>query len=327
MRESQWLHKNRADVGAAAEPAGENKSWALEFRDVTKCYRDFCLGPISLALPSGCIIGLAGENGAGKTTLIKTALGMVSTESGEIRCLGRDIRKAGREIRRRTGAVFGEIELPGTFTAKNAAKLWEKIYEDFDRERFGELSAQLRIPQEKKLQSYSAGTKVKLAIAGALSHRASLLLLDEPLNGLDPVSREEVLELIREFAADEEHTVLISSHILADLDKISDYLVMLSDGKVVLYEEKDALLERYAAVKGSWEDISSLEQKKVRLLGTRRGSFGTWALLDRESVKGREGLLGESVVTEPASLEEIVVCLMKEEERRERGNRDEGTAL
>ena len=154
MRESQWLHKNRADVGAAAEPAGENKSWALEFRDVTKCYRDFCLGPINLALPSGCIIGLAGENGAGKTTLIKTALGMVSTESGEIRCLGRDIRKEGREIRRRTGAVFGEIELPGTFTAKNAAKLWEKIYEDFDRERFGELSAQLRIPQEKKLQSY-----------------------------------------------------------------------------------------------------------------------------------------------------------------------------
>ena len=114
---------------------------------------------------------------------------------------------------------------------------------------------------------------------------------------------------------------------MTDLDKISDYLVMLSDGKVVLYEEKDALLERYAAVKGSWEDISSLEQKKVRLLGTRRGSFGTWALLDRESVKGREGLLGESVVTEPASLEEIVVCLMKEEEGRERGNRDEGTAL
>ena len=114
---------------------------------------------------------------------------------------------------------------------------------------------------------------------------------------------------------------------MTDLDKISDYLVMLSDGKVVLYEEKDALLERYAAVKGSWEDISSLEQKKVRLLGTRRGSFGTWALLDRESVKGREGLLGESVVTEPASLEEIVVCLMKEEEGRERGNRDERIAL
>lgn len=318
MRERQWLYKSVTDAGDISGPEEEKRRCGLEFRNVTKHYRDFCLGPVSLSLPAGCIIGLAGENGAGKTTLMKTALGMVRPESGEIRCLGWDIRKAGREIRRKTGAVFGGIELPGTFTAKNAVRLWEKIYEDFDMKRFSELSERLRIPRDKKLQSYSAGTKVKLAIAGALSHRASLLLLDEPLNGLDPISREEVLELIREFAADEEHTVLISSHILTDLDKISDYLVMLTEGRVALYEEKDALLERYAAVKGGWEGISSLEQKKIRLLGIRRGSFGTWALLDRESIKGREELLEGHAVTEPASLEEIVVCLMKEEEKRER---------
>ena len=200
----------------------------IEVRNLSKRYgTNLAVDNISFDVAEGEILGFLGPNGAGKTTLIKTALGMVSTESGEIRCLGRDIRKEGREIRRRTGAVFGEIELPGTFTAKNAAKLWEKIYEDFDRERFGELSAQFRIPQEKKLQSYSAGTKVKLAIAGALSHRASLLLLDEPVTGLDPVMTEEMYQLISRINREQKVTVLMVSHDLKNILPCATHILHL----------------------------------------------------------------------------------------------------
>lgn len=297
--------------------------WALEdcavcVRGVEKKYRDFCLGPIDFYLPSGCITGLAGENGAGKTTLIRTILGLARPEQGTVSCFGQDINAEGKRLREQIGAVLGEIGLPGMFTAQTAMRLWEKTYRTFDRRYFMELSERLRIPGNKQLHSLSSGTRIKLAIAGAMSHRPRLLLLDEPLNGLDPISREEVMDMIRDFARDEEHTVLISSHILPDLEKISDYIAVMQGGRLKLFEEKDALMERFAAASGSWEEISALA-RVFRMAGYRRNRFGAWALFDRESAPGGRKLLkkagGEAAgaILEPASLEEIVVCLMKEE--------------
>lgn len=297
--------------------------WALEdcavcVRGVEKEYRDFCLGPIDFYLPSGCITGLAGENGAGKTTLIRTILGLARPEQGTVSCFGQDIKAEGKRLREQIGAVLGEIGLPGMFTAQTAMRLWEKTYRSFDRRYFMELSERLQIPGNKQLHSLSSGTGIKLAIAGAMSHRPRLLLLDEPLNGLDPISREEVMDMIRDFARDEEHTVLISSHILSDLEKIADYIAVMQGGRLKLFEEKDALMERFAAASGSWEEISALA-RVFQMAGYRRNRFGAWALFDRESAPGGRELLkkaggeAEGAILEPASLEEIVVCLMKEE--------------
>lgn len=324
--------KNREIPGnAEASDAGKNGAQAaLSFQEVKKEYKSFCLGPLTLSVPEGCITGLVGENGAGKTTLMKMALGMVLPEGGKVSCLGFDPVREGRKARKSVGVIFGELQLPGNFTAQMAGEFWQGIYEEFDKVYFKRLQERLGVPEHKPVRQFSAGMKAKLALAGAVSHHPRLLILDEPLNGLDPLAKEEAVELLRELG-EEEVSILISSHTTADLEKLADYLVFLHNGKLSMFEEKDRLLERYRAVQGPKEALEGLRQQNIRLIGMRQSAFGAWALFDRTTVQNRAVLEEAGLLSDRASLEEIVTCLMKEErlgkQDAERRKTDEGTVI
>ena len=295
---------------------GENKNWAeqtaLSFDAVEKAYGEFCLGPLTLKLPAGCVTGLVGENGAGKTTLMKLALGMAIPDSGTVSCLDFDPVREGKQARKDVGVVFGELQIPGNFTAQMAGDFWQGIYENFDRDYFKRLQERFAIPGNKPIRRFSAGMKAKLALAGAVSHHPRLLILDEPLNSLDPLAKEEAMEMLRELGG-EEISILISSHTVADLEKLADYLAFLHSGNLFLFEEKDRLLERYRAVQGTEGALKGLREQNVRLIGMRQGAFGSWAVLDKTSVQSRAVLESFGILEESASLEEIVTCLMREE--------------
>lgn len=317
--------------GAASDTEKNGVQAALSFQKVRKEYKDFCLGPLTLSVPEGCITGLVGENGAGKTTLMKAALGMLLPDEGTVSCLVCNPVREGKQARKEVGVVFGELQLPGNFTARMAGKFWQEIYEGFDEAYFKRLQERFSVPENKPVRQLSAGMKAKLALAGAVSHHPRLLILDEPLNGLDPLAKDEAVELLRELG-EEEVTILISSHTTADLEKLADYLAFLHNGKLSLFEEKDGLLERYRTVQGAEEALERLRQQDIRLLGMRRGAFGVWALLDGTSVQNRAALENSGLLTERASLEEIVTCLMKEEKteqgrKRERRMLNEGTFI
>ncbi len=292
---------------------------ALSFQEVRKEYGDFCLGPLTLSVPEGCITGLVGENGAGKTTLMKAALGMALPDGGTVSCLGCNPVREGKQARKEVGVVFGELQLPGNFTARMAGKFWQEIYEGFDGAYFKRIQERFAVPENKPVRQLSAGMKAKLALAGAVSHHPRLLILDEPLNGLDPLAKDEAVELLRELG-EEEVTILISSHTTADLEKLADYLAFLHNGKLALFDEKDGLLERYRTVQGAEETLDRLRQQNIRLLGMRRGAFGAWAIFDRASVQNRAVLEDPGLLTGRASLEEIVTCLLKEERAEQRSN-------
>lgn len=275
---------------------------ALEVQDLTKTYRGgFTLGPLSLTLPSGCILGLIGENGAGKTTVIKLLLNMLQKDGGSIRVLGLDSERDSAAIKEQLGVVLDEPGFPGCFTAKQIEKILAPAYADWDSARYAGLLRALSVPTEKRFSDFSKGTKMKLSIAAALSHGAKLLLLDEPTGGLDPVVRDEVVEMLRDFASDGEHSVLISSHIVSDLEKLCDYVAFLHGGKLLLAEEKDRLTEKYGILQGSEEELATLAPGTVKQL--RVTPYGAEALVLREKVGDRQLL--------PVSIEELFVMLIK----------------
>lgn len=207
---------------------------AIELNHVAKRYGDFALEDVNLTLPQGCVLGLIGENGAGKSTLIRMMLGACRPDGGEVRVLG---EKAGRtaaftKVRQDIGVVLDEACLPDELTAQQVGKMMHGIYANWDDAAFSSLCARLDLPKGKKVKDFSRGTKMKLAIAVALSHKAKLLVLDEATGGLDPVVRDEILDLLNDFTREEEHAILLSSHIVTDLEKICDYVVFLHKGRV-----------------------------------------------------------------------------------------------
>ncbi|MEG1144126.1 MAG: ABC transporter ATP-binding protein [Clostridium sp.] len=283
----------------------------LEIKGLTKNYDDFSLTDIYLTIPYGCIMGMIGENGAGKSTTIKAILGLIHADAGSIRIFGMDGIAEGEKIREDLGIVLGELNLPSTFNGKEIEKMMSKVYKNWDSTIYYEYLEQFDINKNKKIKDYSKGMKIKAALAIALSHQAKLLILDEPTDGLDPSIREEVLDILREFILDEEHSVLISSHILSDLEKISDYVALIHKGRMVLCEEKDRLLEDYRILKGSTESIKKAaeEDDHMTLLGIREHNFGSEALVK----KGKIRLEEYHLIAEPATLEEIMIYMVKEE--------------
>ena len=275
---------------------------ALEIRGLTKEYKDFKLDSLDLTLPAGCILGLIGENGAGKTTTIKAVLDIVKADSGEVTLLGRS-REEIASNKEDLGIVLGEPGLSGCLTAAQVDRIMEGIFSHWETETFAKLAEQLDLPMNKKFKELSQGNRMKLGIAVAMSHGAKLLLLDEPTNGLDPVARDKVMNLLMEFTRDEDHAVLISSHIVSDLEKVCDYIAFLHRGKLVLFEEKDRLLEEYALVKLTAEQLEALDPEAVA--GKRTGPYGGAALV-------RRGMIPAGFVTERTNLEDIILFLAKE---------------
>lgn len=276
---------------------------ALEIKHLCKSFPGFCLDDLNLTLPSGCILGLIGENGAGKSTTIKLILDVLHKDSGSITILGRDNLDNIRLTKEDVGVVLDEVGIPECLNARQVGKVMASIFRNWQGDVYDGYVKQLSIPEKKPFKEFSRGMKMKLGIAVALSHRPKLLLLDEATNGLDPVVREEVVELFRAFAAEEDHAVLISSHIVSDLEKLCDYIAFLHNGKLLLCEEKDRLLEEYGLLLGTPEQLAQLPTGAVR--SQKVSPYGVEALVAREAVPA-------SWRVSPISIEELFLFLVKE---------------
>lgn len=284
------------------------EDFILEIEGLTKHYKDFTLNQLKLQMPYGCILGLIGENGAGKSTTIKAILGLIHKDGGMIRLFGKDIDSDGEEVKEHIGIVLGELNLPETFNSIEICKMMKGIYKNWNSETYYEYLRRFKIEKKKKIKDYSRGMKMKAALAIALSHEAKLLILDEPTSGLDPVVRDSVLDILREFVMVEERSVLISSHIISDLEKVADYVALLHDGNLALYGEKDMILEEYRILRGSSENIRKMgAEHAATIIGIREHSFGSEALVKDMSKNAEQyGLLAEA-----AGLENIMIYMVK----------------
>lgn len=273
---------------------------ALEIRSLQKHRKGFSLDGINLTLPAGCIMGLIGENGAGKTTTIKLMLDMIRKDGGTVRILGKDSAEISKED---IGVVLDEVGLPTCLTACQVDKIMSKAYTQWSSDEFFAYLKRLNVPENKAFSALSRGMKMKLGIACALSHKAKLLILDEATSGLDPAVRDEVIDILLDFTRDEEHSVLISSHIVSDLEKICDYIAFLHKGRLMLCEEKDRLYEQYGIIRCDEKTLSAIEPSAV--IGKRVSAFGVEAIVRRDTVP-------EGVSIAPVGIEELFIFMVKE---------------
>lgn len=275
---------------------------AIETRGLTKTYGDFTLGGLDLALPGGCIMGLVGENGAGKSTTIRLLLGMIRPDGGSATVLGAPVGPDMRAVKEQIGVVLDDVGYPAGLTAKQMGKVLAAAYKNWDQALFERYLQDLDIPTDKKFSALSRGNKMKLGIAGALSHDAKLLVLDEPTGGLDPVVRDQVVDILSEFTRDADRSILISSHIVSDLEKLCDYIAFLHKGRLLLCEEKDRLLEEYGILQCDRAFLESLAPGAV--LGRRDTPYSVEALVRRDAAPA-------GVTLQPVTIEELFVLLVK----------------
>ena len=276
---------------------------ALELKKVRKVYRDFQLDDISLVLPAGCIMGLIGENGAGKSTTIKLILDMVRRDSGEISILGKDNQNGFCRVKEEIGVVLDEAYFPESITAREVNAIMKHTYQHWDEAQYFDYIRRFSLPDKKSFKEFSRGMKMKLAIAAALSHHARLLILDEPTSGLDPIVRDEIVDLFYEFTREDSHSILISSHIVSDLEKLCDYIAFLHRGKLLFCEEKDRLLERYGILRCGKSEFQSVPSGAVRSF--RDTGYGIEALVERQKIPF-------GLAVDIPSIEDIIVFMAKQ---------------
>ena len=281
---------------------------AIEIKGLEKRYDGFQLGSFDLTLPSGCIMGLVGENGAGKSTTIKLIMNAIGRDAGEISVLGVDNRSAEfRDVKEDIGVVLDEAYFPEVMSARNVGKVMALTYKNWDAAAFEGYLKKFSLAPDKIFKDYSRGMRMKLAIAAALSHGAKLLILDEATSGLDPMARDELLDIFNDFTRDENCSILLSSHIVSDLEKICDYIAFLHRGRLVLCEEKDRLLEEYTLIRLPEERLKELPEESI--ISRRASGYGTEALVLR-------GGIPAAIPTEHTSLEDIILFLAKGDERK-----------
>jgi len=276
---------------------------ALEIRNLTKAYPGFTLDNLNLMLPRGCIMGLIGENGAGKSTTIKLILDMIHKDSGTITVLGKDNTDSIELTKEDIGVVMDEVGIPECLTVSQVGNIMWHTFRNWDEAEYARLVEKLALPDKKQFKDFSRGMKMKLGIAIALSHHAKLLILDEATSGLDPVVRDEVVEMFSEFTRDEDHSILISSHIVSDLEKLCDYVAFLHKGKLLLCEEKDQLLAEYGLIHCTAEELKNLPAQTIRYV--KENPYGVEAMVLRSAVPAQ-------INVSPISIEELFVFMVKE---------------
>lgn len=272
---------------------------AIEITNLSKHYKTFSIENINLTLPQGCIIGLVGENGAGKTTTIKLMLNAIKKDSGNIKILGKDHTECNKED---VGIVLDESCYPDCFNLKELNNVLKNIYKNWDEKQYFDYIKKFNLPLNKKFKEFSKGMKMKFSITVALSHNASLLILDEPTSGLDPVVRNEILDIFNEFTRDENHSILISSHIVSDLEKLCDYIAFIHEGNLILFEEKDILLDEYGIIHCSKEDLSKLDQTAI--IGKKESDYGVSAVIKKEFAPSSSSI-------SQISIEDLFVFMIK----------------
>lgn len=278
---------------------------AIELKNITKTYKDFTLENINFSLPMGTIMGLVGENGAGKSTTIKLIMNAIAADKGSISVLG--VSNQSNEfvaLKHDIGIVLDEAYFPDVLSADDLNKIMSKTYINWNKDIYFGYLKKFKLPLEKKFKDCSRGMKMKLAIAVALSHNPKLLILDEATGGLDPMVRDEILDIFNDFTRDENHSILLSSHIISDLEKICDYITFLHNGKLVICEEKDILLNKYALVKLSKEDFEALPANAI--VRKKNTSYGYEVLIIKDQVN-------QAFTSEKTTLEDIILFMTKEE--------------
>lgn len=277
---------------------------SISVENVSKRFPGFTLDHISFHVPRGSIVGFIGENGAGKSTTINLILNELKKDSGKIDILGED--SSSRTARENIGVVFDECSFHDVFTAANIEKILSKVYSSWDKNLYRQYLSRFQLPADKPIGSFSKGMKMKLSIVCALAHKPKLLILDEATTGLDPVVRDEILDLFLEFIQDEEHSVFFSSHITSDIQKIADYVILIHQGKIIFEEQKDDLVYRYGILKCGKERFASISPDDYII--SRPTRMSTECLVrDREAVKRKY----RDIMVDNATLEDIMLFYIK----------------
>ena len=280
----------------------------LQVKDLCKKYDGFALDHVSFTLPRGCIMGFIGENGAGKSTTIKAILNLIHRDQGEIQIFGKDNIQNELEVKEQIGVVFDTLNLPEMLQAQDVGKMMQSVYRQWDPAKYTQYLEQFELPVKKTIKDFSRGMKMKLAIVVALSHNAQLLLLDEATSGLDPIIRDDVLDMLIDFVQDESHSVLVSSHITSDLEKVADYITFLHRGKLIFSHEKDELIDNFGIVSCKAAVFDAMD--KSQIIAYRREDYQYKVLVrDRRAVAKRN----PDAVVGPATIEEIMLFYVKGE--------------
>ena len=281
---------------------------ALTVSGLTKRYKEFSLSDISFEVPQGTIVGLIGENGAGKSTTLNAILGVVHKDAGEISIMGNPIEELKPDMKEKIGVVFDGTNFSEELTPKKLNKVLKGIYVSWDEDFFVSLLKKLSLPLQKKIKSFSKGMKAKLSIAVAFAHHPKLLILDEATSGLDPIVRDDILDMFLDFVQDEENSILVSSHITTDLEKVADYIVFIHEGRLIFSKPKDELLESYGIVKCGAAQFDALDKQDI--IAYRKQDY-EWQVLvaDRQSAEKKY----PKAMVIPATIDEIMLLYVKGE--------------
>lgn len=282
----------------------------IEIEGLCKRYDGFAIENLDLSIPQGGIMGFIGANGAGKTTTIYSILNVIPVDAGRIQIFGKDYKKDEQEIKQDIGVVFDEMGYHEIMTPLQISRMMKSIYHNWSETEFAKYLDRFGLPYKKRCGTFSRGMRMKLQIAVALSHEAKLLLMDEPTSGLDPVVRNEMLDIFQEFVEEEDHTILLSSHIIEDLERIADEIAFIDKGRILLADNKDVILEQHAILKGKKQDISKIRSEDM--VGVKRSAYGVEILVQDVSACRRRY---PEFLCEPASLEDIMLYYVSRESK------------
>ncbi len=282
----------------------------LELDQVSKTFpkSEFVLDRVSFSLPYGAIMGFVGENGAGKTTTIGCILNTLEKDSGTIRLFGEEMSDSDTAVREKIGVVYDGDNFPGYLTAAQLSEIMQGLYQTWDPALFQTGLQEFHLPAGQKIKTYSRGMTMKLAVCAALSHHPKLLILDEPTGGLDPIMRDEILDVFLDFVQEEDHSILFSSHITSDLEKIADYITFLHEGKVILTASKNDLAYHYGVMRCKDSQFQAMDPGDI--IAYRKRDFQTDVLVsDRREAQKKY----KDAVVDPVSVDEIMLLLVKGE--------------
>jgi len=284
---------------------------AIEIQKLCKSYKDFSLNNVSFPLPMGYIMGFVGQNGAGKTTTIRLILNMINRDDGEIKIFGLDNVQDEQKIKQDIAVVFDDIYFVDSWKVREVERAIKRFYSNWSSKLFNQYISSFHLPMDKKVNELSRGMKMKLMLAVAMSHEAKLLILDEPTSGLDPVARDEMLGILSKYIADGQKSILFSTHITTDLEKIADYITVIDYGTIFYSGTKDELLESYCIIRGGPHDLT--DELKKNIIGLITNIAGFAGLLPTSEMKH----LAPEIVTETPSIDEILISISKGEGNHE----------
>jgi len=280
---------------------------AIEIKGLRKEYRDFSLNDITFSLPTGHIMGFVGQNGAGKTTTIRLILNMTARNNGSIRILGMDNIAQEQQIKQDIGAVFDDIFFVENWKVSEVEKAIKSFYTNWNSALYYQYITDFSVPINKKVKELSRGMKMKLMLAGAMSHNAKLLILDEPTSGIDPVARNELLEILSTYVSDGEKSIFFSTHITTDLEKIADYIAVIDKGDLFYTGTRDDLLTRFYLIKGGLNELTGELRERIIGLSTYRTEFQGLVPVAEKTIRRLSG----NIIMETPTIDDILVHISK----------------